>query len=135
MKSPEYFIGMKVMSDLDDLKMARHDFEADGKNVFVQRFEPHDYFEGMHFYKHGAAAYEIYIICNKNGIEELNYRVEPSGCNSSSVGVKGIGAHNCPDGAMFDIKWVHVAAPVKDKMIKLLEAISEKKKPESKVNK
>lgn len=91
------------------------------KIVYCYRFEPRNYDEADAFHEGEAVAYELYVICSCSGeIEQVNHRVEPSGCGGCSFAPQGAPAWVFPAGAMFDIEWDDIVANARGRMLHLL---------------
>lgn len=132
--SLEYYYGKKIKSDLSKIPVTIINKPNDEKVVFGTRYEAENLKESKAFFEGSAIAYEIYIICSKDGIiEEINHRVEP--CqreNCRSFAPNNAPAWIFPKNALFDLEWDDIAYVCRKKMIKLLDDMIEETTPNKK---
>lgn len=124
MKSPGDYISKKIKADLSKLPVTIVNKDTDEKIVYCQRYEPTELGGEEHRKYHlaGAGAYELYIICSDNKIDDINYRIEQLPCSHHSHAPQGAPAWIFPEGAMFDIEWDDIILSVRKRMLKTLDA-------------
>ena len=123
MKTPDDYIGMEITADVKTLPVAIINKDTDEKIVYCQRYTPTMSMEAFEkFYPAGVYAYEIYIVCADNKIEDINHRIEPLPCSQHSHAPHGAPASIFPEGAMFDIEWENIIPLVRKEMLNLLDA-------------
>ena len=124
MKTPGDYISKKIKADLSKLPVTVVNKDIDEKIVYCQRYEPTELGGEEHrkYHLSGAGAYELYIICSDNKIEDINYRIEQLQCSHHSYAPHGAPAWIFPEGAMFDIEWDDIVPLVRKDMLNLLNA-------------
>lgn len=124
MKSPGDYISKKIKADLSKLPVTIVNKDTDEKIVYCQRYEPTELGGEEHrkFHLAGARAYELYVICSDNKIDDINYRIEQLQCFHHSHAPHGAPAWIFPEGAMFDIEWDDIILSVRKRMLKTLDA-------------
>ncbi len=138
MKTPEDYFGREIKANIKALPVTIYNADTDEKTVYCQRFEPLKLGSKEHaqFHDAGAMAYEIYIICSNNIIEDINHRIEQTPCAHHSYAPHGAPAWMFPEGAMFDIEWGDIILPVRRRMLALLDAfIAAPKKTTNRIKK
>jgi hypothetical protein len=128
MRMPDDFVGLAVRRELGAIPVQQLTTSDGNKIVYGARLEPEDWDEGEQFHSAGAAAYELYVICSKDGVvEEVNHRVEQAGCCGHSVAPHGAPAWLFPAGAMFDIGWHSIAWVARRRMVRLLDELTRRR--------
>lgn len=124
MKTPDDYLGSEVKADVNELPVTIINTDADEKLVYCHRFEPRELGGKEHrqFHLAGAFAYEIYVICSNNRIDDINYRIAQTPCAHHSHAPHGAPARLFPEGAMFDIDWEEIIPPVRKRILDLLDA-------------
>ena len=124
MKTPDDYIGRQIKASPDTLPVKVINKDTDKKIVYCQRYEPLEIGSEEHrlFFEAGAAAYEIYVFCCDNKIDDINHRVEQLQCCHHSNAPNSAPAWIFPEGAMFDIEWEEIILSVRKRMLKLLDS-------------
>lgn len=123
MKTPEDYVGKTIKADIKTLPVTIINKDTDENIVYCKRYTPTMSREAFEkFYPAGVFAYEIYVICSNNRIDDVNHRIEPLPCASHSHAPHGAPAWIFPEGAMFDIEWENILPLVRKEMLTLLDA-------------
>lgn len=126
-REPCDFIGKRLKQDLSGVPVRVVSEDTDEKVVYGYRFEPRDCEEGVAFHEGSACAYEIHVICSKEGIiDDVNQMIEQRQCgHGRSFSPNSTPAWMFPVGAMFDLEWEDVVPVCQERMLKLLTAMTE----------
>jgi hypothetical protein len=123
--APDDFVGKHLVDDFSSLPLMILTKPDEEKTVYGYRFEPRNCDEADAFHEGGAVTYELYVICSRSGeIEQVNHRVEPSGCGGRSFAPQGAPAWMFPAGAMFDIEWNDIVENAQGRMLHLLDVMT-----------
>lgn len=124
MKTPDNYIGTEIKADIKTLPVTIINADTDEKIVYCERYEPTKLGGEEHskFHLAGAEAYELYIICSDNKIDDINHRIAQLPCSCHSHAPHGAPAWIFPEGAMFDIEWDGIILSVRKRMLKTLDA-------------
>ncbi len=124
MKTTEDYVGSQIKTDVNTLPGTVINKDTDEKIVYCQRYEPLVLGSKEHeeFHLAGAGAYEIYVICSNNTIDDINHRIEQLQCSHHSHAPHGAPSWMFPEGAMFDVEWDEIILSVRKRMLETLEA-------------
>jgi len=121
MQSPSDFIGKRVKDDITNTAFKIITDESAERVVYCARFEPEvGTAEHGRLHDLGAAAYEVYLICQNQTIEETNLRIEQLPCSRHSHAPHAAPAWMFPEGAMFDIEWEDIVASCRKQITKAI---------------
>ena len=132
--SPSDFLGNHLKSGLSGIPVNLLKKDTDKKIAYGCRFVPKDYDDLAAFHKGSAMAYEIYVICTKDGfIDDINHRIEQCPCGEGkSFAPKGAPTWMMPAEAMFDLDWDDIVPVAQERMLDLLKSMTESPKPPKK---
>jgi len=125
MSTPRDYLGVQIKTALEKLPGITIRSDNDDQIIYCQRFEPRVLGGREHrqFHIAGAFAYELYILCSDNQIEDIHHRIAQTPCSHHSYAAHSAPAWLFPEGAMFDIDWEEIILPVQKRMLELLDAI------------
>ena len=126
-KSPSDFLGKSVKRGLSGIPVKIINEDTGDRIGYGCRFDPKTWDEMGAFHKGSAIAYEIYVICTQEGrIDEINHRIEQCPCGEGKSFVpKGVPTWIMPSGALYDLEWEDIVPVGQERMLGLLEAMTE----------